>query len=334
MSFIQPDDHMLIMNLNQYLRNKHGVCRALTSDDLARLRDVGARTVVQYAMWSALAAHGWGYLDTAVSLARKHGLRCLIDTYNSAPAGLPKEWYAWNQDNTVSVAKSGLLTLSLWNQEAHAALLRHINEIIDRYPGGDVAVVFTGRSSGETVLAGNWFYDPVARLSHIEEVGGGPDPRSTETLDWVHRAVVAYYTKMNGALLHHHNQILNTMSPPALESNPYGGLGAQEDLLATEYRLWPNADRYLMQYTYWRNVKDDYKGTLDRWRNEYDLQLIVEADHCVGLPTTAPQAIAAGFRGQLVAPVHPCAQTVKLEQAHVDAIRTAIKLWNGEVPIG
>ena len=55
--------------------------------------------------------------------------------------------------------------------------------------------------------------------------------------------------------------------------------------------------------------------------------MIVEADHCAGLPKTAPQAIAKGFRGQVVAPVHPWVHTTQLEQEHVDAISDAVKLW-------
>ena len=328
MTFLQPDDHMLIMNPNRYMWCKEGRNVSLTGQDLARLRDVGAQTVVQYSVWSELAAHGWGYLDTAVSLARKNGLRCLIDTYYSAPANLPAEWYCWNPDSTVAIAKrSGARTISLWNTEAHAALLGHIGEIVNQYHGGDVAVIFTGRECGETVLLGNWFYEPAALKSHAAEVGGKPDPNSPETRAWLHRAVVAHYTKLNGALLHHHNQTWNTMSPPALESHRSGGLGAQEDIFAAEHERWPGADRYLMQYTYWRYTKDRYKEIIAGWIAKYGLKMIVEADHCVGLPKTAPLAIAAGFRGQIVGPVHPCAGTVRLEQEHVDVIAAAIKLW-------
>jgi len=328
MPFLPLDDHMLIMNVNTYMYNKHGTCASLTDEDLSRLRDIGAQTVVQYAQWAILAEHGWGYLDTAVALARKHGLRCMIDTYCMAAANLPKAWYSWKPDGMVGVAKgTGGLTISLWNMEAHTALFRHIGEIVNRYPGGDVAVVFTGRGSGETVLLNDGFYDPAALASHAEEVGGRPDRNNPETKAWVHRAVVAYYTKFDGALLHHHNQTWNAISPPALKNNECGGIGAQEDIFAAEYELWPDADRYLMQYTYWRNTKNGYRAILDGWREKYKLQMIVEADHCTGLPRTAPLAIAARMRGQIVGPVHPCAGTLRLEQEHIDAIAAAIRLW-------
>ena len=328
MTFLPPDDHMLVMNVNPHQYNKHGPCVSLTKIELACLRGVGVQTVMQYGIWSELAEHGWGYLDRAVGLARSLGMRSLIWAYHCAPTNLPKEWYCWKPDNTVGLhSTDGSHVLSLWNMEARATMLRHIGEIANRYPRDAASVVFGGMGAGEIVLPSACFYEPAALKSLAAEVVGRPDPTSLETRAWVHRAAVEFYTTTNATLLHQHNQTWNAMSFPALKNNECGGVGAQEDIFAAEYERWPDADRYLLQYTYWKHTKNGYKRILDGWRNKYKLQMIVEADHCSGLPRTAPLAIAAGMRGQLVGPVHPCAGTLKLESAHIDAIGAAIKLW-------
>lgn len=328
MSFLPSDDHMLIMNLSPHVLHKRGGCVSLTDEDLSRLRDVGAQTMLIYGIWHVLESNGWGYLDTEVALARKYGMRCLISSYSGAPVNFPKEWYSWSSDSTVTVERrTGSRTISLWNTEAQEALLGHIDAMINRYSGGDVAVIFAGRMSGETVLLWNGFYDPAALASHSIEVGGLPDPKSPETKAWVHRAVVAYFTKINGALLPHYNHTWNMMQPPGRDGLGASGSGAQEDILAAEYELWPDADRYLMPYTYWHHAGTGHMERLIGWRDQYKLQMIVEAGYCAGLPSTAPLAIATGMRGQLVCPVHPCAGTARLEQEHIDVIATAIRLW-------
>ena len=328
MSFWPADDHMLIMNLNPVMYNKHGRCVSLTDDDLARLSDAGAKTVIQYGIWSELVAHGWGYLDTAVALAQTHGMRSMIFAYHTAPHNLPKEWYCWKKDKSIGLHNSaGMHVLSLWNMEARAALIGHLGEIVNRYPQDTASVVFIGMGCGETVLPNAYFYEPSAIKSHAAEVGGKPDPNGMETRAWVHRAVVDLYTAASAALLPQHNQTLNAMHQVLLKNNKSSGAGAQEDIFAEEYKRWPDADRYLMQYTYWPHVKNNYKGIIDGWREKYKIQMIAEASYCVGLPRTAPLAIAAGMRGQLVGPRHPETKEGRLKQEHIDAIAAAIRLW-------
>ena len=330
MTFLPADDHMLIMNVNSHMYSKHGQCESLTDEDLSRLRDVGAKTIVQYSMWSELVARGWNYLDMEVALAHKHGMRSLICTYYGAPPNLPKEWYCWKPDGTVGVhdpGGAGLCALSLWNMEARAALLVHIGKIVNRYPRDTASVVFSGWGAGEAVLPMAYFYEPAALKSHSAEVGGRPDPDNLETRAWVNRAVVDYYISINEVLLPQHNQTWNMMHRVLLKNNESCGIGAQEDIFAAEYERWPGADRYLLQYTYWGHSKGGHKTILDGWRDKYKLQTIVEAGYCSGLPTTAPLAIAAGMRGQIVAPRHPEMHETHLRQEHVDAIKDAIQLW-------
>ena len=308
MTFWPADDHMLIMNLNSAMGSKHGRCVSLTDDDLSRLRDAGAQTIVQYGVWRELATHGWGYLDTLVAQAQNHGMRSMIFSYYGAPDNLPKEWYCWRPDQTVAIHPPAMLyTLSLWNMEAQAALIGHLGEIVNRYPRDTTSVVFVGFSCGELVLPGQCFYEPAAIKAHAEEVGGKLDLTRPETIAWVHRAVVDYYTTINAALLPQHNQTWNALHPkmPLFSRTGSSGLCVQEDILAAEYERWPDADRYLLQYTYWPHINGGYKALIDGWREKYKLQLIVEAGYCSGLSRTAPMAIAAGMRGQIVGPKHP-----------------------------
>ena len=328
MSFWPADDHMLIMNLNRTMNSNHGLCLPVTSDGLKQLRDVGIRTVMQYANWEYLVRNGWGYLDKLIAQTRKAGLRSIINTYHEAPRHMPDSYYCRRADGKIALHHYQMHILSLWNLEARGRLIGHLGEMVKRYRGSDASVIFTGIGCGETVMFGHGFYDDAALKSHREQVGGRPDESSPETKAWVRRGVVDYYTAINAALLPQHNQTWNPIHRALItDGHRLSGMEAQDGICAAEYERWPDADRYLLQYTYWPHVKNGYKDRIAELCERSKMKLVVEASYCSGLPRTAPMAIAAGFRGQIVSPIHPETHTARLEQKNVDAIRDAIRLW-------
>jgi len=327
MTFWPEDDHMLLMNLNPYMNSKHGACQSVTGDGLKQLRDVGIRTVMQYAHWDGLVRDGWGYLDTLIAQARQAGMRSIINTYHAAPKNLPASYYSRQADGKTGIHHYDMHILSLWNLEARARLIGHIGELANRY-GPDASVIFTGIGCGETVMFGHGFYDEAALQSHREQVGGRPDESSPETKAWVRRGVVDFYMAFNEALLPQHNQTWNPIHRALItDGHRLSGMEAQDDICAAEYERWPDADRYLLQYTYWHHIKNGYKPVIADLCAKNKMKLVVEAGYCSGLPRTAPMAIEAGMRGQIVSPIHPETHTDRLEQKNIDAIATAIRLW-------
>ena len=330
MSFLQSDDHVIVMNLpTGAVKARQGETIRLTDEEMTRLRDVGVRTVMLYDFWRETAKNGPGYLDTMVSQIQRLGMRGILVSYERAPEGLPAEWYCRKEDGTIGCTRDGFPALSIWNIEAREAIVAHLQEIIDCYGGDNLTVINGGCSDGELVLPRHYpcIYDRAALASHVEHVGRLPDPNNAETLAWLTASVVEHLTILDGFLLKQHNTIWNSMHPILALDHIANGNGAQESVLSTECAKWPDADRYLMQYTYWHHSRNNYKATIARWLKDYGLQMIVEANYCAGLPKTAPLAIAAGFRGQIVHPLAPHLGLTHLEQSNVDVIAAAIRLW-------
>ena len=330
MAFLQPDDHVFVMNMPTGLvKGKRGQSVQLTDDELTSLRDVGVRTVINYDFWAETAKNGVGYLDEMVSQIQRLGMRCILMSYSQPPDGLPEAWYCRRADNALGRDRDGIPAMSIWNAEARAAIMAHLQELIDRYGGDNLTVANAGCCAGELVLPRRWpcFYDAAAIASHAERVGGWPDPARQETLEWLTASVVEHLDALDGLLVAQHGEIWNAMHPLLALYHVGNGNGAQESVLAAECVKWPDADRYLLQYTYWHHKRHDYKATIARWLADYGLQMVVEAAYCRGLSKTAPAAIAAGFRGQIVFPLSPHLGVTHLHQGHIDAIAAAIRLW-------
>ena len=330
MTFLQPDDHMIVMNLPSFTFSRHGRTNSMTDDELKRLRDVGVRTVMLYDYWSKWVVKDY-YIHHMIKQARRAGLRIILSAGNETPVGFPLSWYSTDSNGFLGKDWLGHPTLSIWNMKARDAILKYFQGIIDRYGEDDLTVINAIVDSGECVSPRNHacLYDPAALASHEAEVGGRPDPLRGHTLDWLKRSVVQHYMAIDELLMQQHGEIWNALHRVLIRSNAANGNVAQPYILEAEQKRWPDAERYLLQYTYWNHSKNGHKAILDGWIAKYGLKMIVEADHCSGLPKTAPLSIAAGFRGQIVGPVHPCAQTLRLEQEHVDVIAAAIKLWGG-----
>ena len=335
--FFPEDEHLVIMNFSELYTSMHGQCYALTDDNLMRLRDVGAQTLINFAVWRAIEEQGWGYLDRLVEQVRRFGMRCVLGAYIEAPDGLPDHCYCKRLDGTYGTSENNTPAMSIWGEDAKRLILNFYKELIERYYGSDILVINSGLDTGEIVLPHKpAFYGRAALVSHLAEVGGRPDLRRPATVEWLRRSVVDHFMAIDELLITQHNEIWQSLHPwLAWARRPHCANGnfAQEDIIRAQADRWPDAARVLLQYTYFSHNKPlgnvIYKDLIDSWRRKYGIRVIVEAGYCSGLDVTAPAAIAKGFRGQIVGILHPCVRTRVLEHWQLVAIANAVKLWGG-----
>lgn len=321
--FLCPDEYLLVMNLPEH-QKAPGQCIPLPDDELRRLRDVGVQTVINYSHWNVTdSQEGWGYVDALVKQARRLGLKCILATPNWYPLNLPDAWFA-----RLRQGRRIREVLSIWNRDAMSALTRHLEEVIRRYGGPGVLVTYAGYLGGECVLHNApCFYDEAALAS----CGGEPDIETEETQEWLKQSVVEHFMEVDGVLVTQHNSVWNALQWLIAQQSKANGNFAQEDILRAEFETWPEAERVLLQYTYYAH-REPYPTLVKQWKQEFGLSVIVEAQYCVGLETTTPLAIEWGFRGQIVCPLHPWAGVKSVGQEQVDQVARSHRLWeSGDV---
>jgi hypothetical protein len=84
----------------------------------------------------------------------------------------------------------------------------------------------------------------------------------------------------------------------------------------------------LLQYTYFDEThgQENENYVFDIVK-DVGCDVIVEAHFCAGLKDTTPAAIAKGFRGQILCPLHPQCGQKTIEPWMLDEIRKAHELW-------
>lgn len=322
MALLSDGEYLLLMNLSPW-SGPPDPCGPLREDELARLRDVGVRTVLNYHYWM-MGDAALRYVDERVAEAQRLGMRCVIASYQFPPATLPTTMYAQTRQGTVLRH-----VLSLWDEGARAAVLDGYRNAIARWGGPDVLIIHSGYLSGESVLHNEpCFYDPAARASHEADCGGEPDIHRPETVDWLRRSVVRWYMDIDAVLVEQPwRAVVNCLQWLIAQQSVSNGNFAQQDILFSERQAWPDADVVLLQYTYFAHG-EPYPTLIKEWTERYRLSTIVEAQYCQGLEVTTPLAIERGFRGQIVAPIHPWSGARRLEDWNVDAIARSHRAWD------
>jgi len=317
--FLSPDEYLLLMNLPAHQRSP-GQCVPLLDDELKRLKDVGVQTILNYSHWNVVDKQGWGYVDELVEQARRVGLKCILAAPAFYPASLPDAWFGRIVPGGTALRE----VLSIWNQEATEALLQHFSELISRYGGPDVLVIYAGYLGGECVLHNTpSFYDESAVASYGP---GLPNIETEKTREWLRQAVVNHFMTIDGFLVKQHQSIWNALQWLIAQQSRANGNFAQEDVLKAEFKAGPEAERVLLQYTYFAHG-EPYHSIVQRWTDEYKLTTIIEAQYCAGLEETTPLAIEWGYRGQIVCPLHPWARINRLGQQQVDEIAKSHRRW-------
>jgi hypothetical protein len=147
---------------------------------------------------------------------------------------------------------------------------------------------------------------------------------------------------MQSVLVGQHNEVWDATQYLVSLQSPSNGNYARPDVLAAYRKAWPEATRWLLQYTYWGNTMCGNTQVVDDLLNDYDCLTIVEANYCEGLlgPPTNPVpspvlALQGGFdqkyperwRGQVISPLHPLRAHTSLEPWMIEAMKGAVDLW-------
>lgn len=326
--FLPNDDHLIVMNLPVEIKFPGAKGIPLTDAELSRIRDMGIGTVLNWIFWDAVEHDGWGHVDKMMSQARRLGFHNIVGMYQNPALKLPNDLYA--QFEGGSLCK---LVLSPWSAEAQARRRELYTDVITRYGGDDVNVVQCEFLSGECFIHNEpCYYDRDALASFEEEVGGKPVRDEPDTLEWIRRAAVRHFLETDGFLVDQHNEVWNALHPVISTQSLSNGVFAQEDILKAEREAWPDATIVLLQYTYWGHHDSDIRGEnyidmIARWQRTYNLDVIVEAMYCDGIGVTVPMAIERGFRGQVVAPLHPWKPYKRMEEWMFVELEKAQKLW-------
>lgn len=329
MAFLQPDDYLLLMDTNDR-RPFYGFplipCK---HDDLLRLKDAGIKTVVEYFGWDLaekkMGEIDWEECDELIGRVTGAGLRCVLSGYNEPLQCAPVDWYAKFRSG-----RPCLSILSFWNEDAQAYAREFYAKVVERYQAADVQVVMCEYLTGESALHNQpCYYDKAAVDDYRHWFGPKAEPEieTQDTRDWLSDQVVKHFVATQQVLKDQHGEVWEDLQWLIAQQSPHNGNSAQPCIQTCCHQAMPDTRYVLIQYTYFAHgsVYFDYVKQL---RQDVPIDLIVEAQYCDGLVKGSPSwAIEHQAIGQIVAPLHPFKQKLKLEDWMVDAIRGAVLHW-------
>ena len=332
MSFLQPTDHLIIMDLWYEPRTN---ARCLTPPELQQLRTTGAGVILNFVNWrkieTAAGVYDWSFYDQLVEAYRTAGFRTLLMVYDEAPEWFPPDWYLTFQDGTIAkrvegAGACGWSMLSPWNEEAQSVARTFINLCRFHYDAPDVQCIAGFGKEGESLLipgAHAWF-DPAAKASwrlwclQHDFKGQETDLASPALLppvkEWLTASMVAY------ALNHH-----------SLYREPWTCLhrafpedaGCFNDAIYTAL----NQPLWGIQWTY-MSFKDVEIGKRTRRdKDTYQIKMWGGAEWVEGLRPHTPIAIAHGLQGLIVGPIHPYSGHDKIEDWMLEAMTWSLAQW-------
>jgi hypothetical protein len=348
--FLKPDEHMIVMNTNA-ASGLHGMDWIdLTTRDLTRLREECGITVAhEYLYWNLIEVgkgqYDWGLADRQVKRCLDAGMRLIICSPISVPDSLDESLYA----ATFNGAPFKQI-LSFWNPVAREYQRNFLQTLIQRYGSSDVTIVYTGFLGEHYLWNTPVYYDKAARDSYRQMYGVDlPSPRNDNTLspeveEWLAQGVVDHCLAMHEITVGQHNEVWDTTQHGIGIQSPHNGVYARPRVLEAYQRRWPDATRWLLQYTYWGHGPGN-AAIVDDLLERYDCKTIVEAHYCKGLagdPSTATHATEGGIHrknperwcGQVVCPLHPFGDEKQLRQWMMDAMRNAVDIWRARDEAG
>jgi len=343
--FLNDDEHMIVMNTNAEAKAYNMPWIDLTTDDLRRLREECGITVAhEYLYWNTIekgkGQYDWGLADRQVKRCLDAGMRLIICSPASVPAGLEKAWYCAHFNGAPYKQ-----ILSFWNPAAREYQRDFLRTLIQRYGSSDVTIMHTGFLGEYYLWNDPVYYDVAARADFKQKYGTDlPNNRgkmvlSPQVEEWLSQGVVDHYLAMNEITVGQHGEVWDATQAGIAAQSPNNGVYARSAVMAAYKEHFPDADRFLLQYTYWAHGPGNAIG-VDALLEEHDFQMIVEAEYCRGLKAldlnTATEAIKGGihhknparWRGMVICPLHPMGGDNKtLEPWMMDGMKRAVKTW-------
>lgn len=332
MNFMSNTDFLLLMAHNVPRTTDTNSEReyVLTVEDRKRLRDVGIQTVSEQPAWCVVepskGAYNFTYLDDLISRNRQAGLKTIFSICGwRLPYWIPNEWRARREDGIYEVEM-----LSLWNEEAQEYSDRYYRLLYDKYDDPDVMFIFSEYQGGEGALPPtSCFYDWAALDSYRDRFGSSATPalNDPDTMWWLGGQIIRHFVRKSKILYSRYKEVWNMQQFLMDKWTKAFGNFVQTDILKAYRKLFPDGNVVLLQYTYYDDSHgEDNVQHVDMLRDISGCEVIVEAMFCKGLSITTPKAIAKGFRGQIIRPVHEPGAT-KLEDWMVENIRASYNQW-------
>ena len=343
--FLKPDEHMIVMNSNAAAGASGLPWIDLTTPMLRRLREECGITVAhEYLYWNTIESgrgkYDWSLADSQVKRCIDAGMRIIIFSPISMPLQLDASWYCAHPNNTPFRE-----VLSFWNLEAREYQQNFLRSLIQRYEGLDVTVAYTGLL-GEYCLWNEPVYYDQAAKAHFRQTYGVdlPDHRSSTPIvsnpdvkEWLALGVVDHLVAMQEVLVGQDNEVWDTTQHGIGLQSEHNGVFARPRVLEAYQKRWPDATRWLAQYTYWAHGPGN-AAIVDDLLELYDCKMAVESDYCRGLASDPGTSIYATWGGihkrnperwlaQMVCPLHPFGGEKTLEPWMMDAMKRAVDTW-------
>ena len=318
---------MIVMDTNERYKLGNRPSVSLKHDDLLKLKDAGVKCVTEYFTWHTqeprFGEMHWEECDELVSRVTGAGLKCILCGWNVPLQCAPTEWYSRIQNG--GPVKE---VLSYWNEDAQAYARAFYQKVVDRYKSDSCMVAMCEYLCGECCLHNQpSFYDVAALASHKSLYGRSPDINTSQTQEWLANAVVKHYVDTQEVLISQHNEIVEDLQLAIAWQSKSNGNFAQPQIIDACRTKWPDANYVLIQYTYFMHGEQYFQYIRDL--KAKGITLVVEAQYCDGLVHGSTSwAIQHDAQGQIVAPMHPFTELVKLDQWMIDAIASASKQWH------
>lgn len=343
--FLKSDEHLLVMNSNEAAKVSGLPWKDLTTDQLRRIREeCGVKVATEHIYWSLVedkpGEYDWSLADKQVRRCRDAGLRLIISSPLSPPRSLPNRMYASYRNGSPFRE-----ILSFWNPESIEYEVNFLKTLVDRYSGPDVTIMYAGHIGESYLWNAPIYFDEAARADFSSKYTGDLEDHSLEVTpelrDWIADGVVNHCLALQEVLVEQHNEVWDPTQYIIAMQSVHNGVFARPQVLKAYQERWPDATRWLLQYTYWMHGPDN-TAVVDEALEKYDCLMAVEADYCRGLasdPSTAQLAVEGGinkknperWRAQVVCPLHPFGKEKELKPWMMEAMKNAVETWQGAV---
>jgi hypothetical protein len=337
MSFIEQDEHIIILDYNCY----SGL--ALNDAELSRLHDSGIKTVMCYLQWRfiepVMGVYDWTDIEERLEAYQKAGLKAIIKTYLGAPGFFPDDWYLRGSNGDIQrhVGEPNIdgscpvSCLSYWNPMAWDYHLRFIERVCERFSDPNTLCINIAPANGEALIPGNnYLYDDYAVASFRQFTGTNNYPSTaipgTPTLDWLRETVIPgqvetqkMFQKCGGeywTMLHH-----------AFETIPSTGNWLIDDLYTALHKELGH-NHWGICYTLYRPGETRGLWGARQDIDRHGVKMLFASEGPAGLYTNTQNAISQGARGMITGPLAPyLGSNGRMADWMYEAIRDTSQWW-------
>lgn len=285
--FLEPDEVIIIMDMNE----KDDV--SLTLNEMKMLKSAGVKTLYLQGLirWDRMQPQedrpiDWSVPDGFIERGRAAGLKMLVPFLFSIPAWKPDEYFYSRKTN-------GQLypVPNYENQEVAAELLDMLGEIMTRYYGDDVQVVYAIPGNGEFALNGH------GRMDYPMEV----------FTEWV--------VDFQNILASQYGEVWTAF-------HPYYNPGYWKPLYGALFGEFPYDQHYGIIFTYVQHEMAHFQQLLNYNRGA-GMIYFGGTEYVQGIPRNLPKLLETKTR-MLTAPKHPYQQHQNIGKWMLEIIEDAI----------